>query len=281
MSVFGIAMVKDEADIIGAVLAHMRGQVDELIVADNLSIDGTREVLEAADVTVVDDDDPAYRQSEKMTALAQRAAAAGADWVVPFDADEVWYSPFAPRIADVLADISAQWLCASATLYDHVATGDDPPEEDPTQRMAYRRREPGPLPKVACRVRDDLLIAQGNHAAHYAGGATVVEDQLVVRHFPYRSAEQFEHKVRNGAAAYAASDLPEDAGLHWRRYGRILEAHGPEALGDIFRQWFWIRFPELDGSVVFDPVADAIPKPEVIEHRAWGGKVIRTTPVRG
>ena len=38
--------------------------------------------------------------------------------------------------------------------------------------------------------------------------------------------EQFVSKVRNGAAAYAATDLPPEAGAHWRQYG------DPEAQGE-------------------------------------------------
>ena len=59
------------------------------MVADNLSTDWTRrspESLSCPRLTVVDDDDPAY-QDEKMGRLAYEAMQAGADWVVPFDAD--------------------------------------------------------------------------------------------------------------------------------------------------------------------------------------------------
>ena len=39
------------------------------------------------------DEEPAYHQSEKMTWLAHCAWRAGADWIVPFDADEFWFAP--------------------------------------------------------------------------------------------------------------------------------------------------------------------------------------------
>src|SRR5262245_51477569 len=109
-------MVKDEADIIGFTVARMFGQVDEIIIADNGSTDGTRELLEQLPVQLVDDPDPAYYQSRKMTDLAARAAAAGAEWVIPFDADEVWYSPFG-RISDVLHGQPTSAI-ATADLYD-------------------------------------------------------------------------------------------------------------------------------------------------------------------
>lgn len=265
MTVAGIAMVRDEADVIGPIVAHMLDQVDFVIVADNGSTDDTRAILEqlAGDLTIVDDPDPAYRQSAKMTALAALAHERGADRIVPFDADEWWYSPFG-RIADALGELAPQWLVTPAAVYDHVATGRDPESTNPIERMGWRRRDPLALPKVACQWRDDLVIGQGNHRADYAGGATTTDALLVVRHFPYRSVEQLVRKVRNGAAAYRAmADLPVDMGTHWRQWGDLLDSAGPDALGDLFRKWYWRHDPTvtvtIDGErqppLIFDPVS--------------------------
>lgn len=254
MTVTGIAMMKDEADVAHAVVEHMLTQVDEILVADNGSTDGTREILEILPVTLIDDQESGYYQSAKMTALAQTAIEAGADWVVPFDADEWWYSPFADRLSDVLAKLAPQWLCASAALYDHVATGADPDEPDPFQRLGYRRRNALPLVKVACRAHPELVVEQGNHGATYPGGTTVWPGELVVRHFPYRSPEQFVTKARNGARAYAATDLPETMGAHWRQYGALLDSGGPQVLEDVFHEWFYVKNPKKDPSLIFDPV---------------------------
>ena len=250
--VAAVGMVKDEADIIEPVVRHMVGQVDTVLVADNGSTDGTREILHGlpVPVTVVDDPEPGYYQSEKMTRLAALAAEQGAEWVVPFDADEWWYSPFG-RITDVLNGLD-EYHIVTAPLYDHVATGSDPGTGDPVTRMGWRRHDPAPLAKVACRAMSAVVIEQGNHGAHYPPARTV-DGQLVVRHFPYRSVEQFVRKVRNGAAAYAATDLPDDRGAHWRQYGALLEAHGETAIGEVFRQWFWSPDPTSDPTLIFDP----------------------------
>lgn len=254
MTVWAVSMVKDEVDVISATVSRMLLQVDRVLIADNGSVDGTREVLDRLDVEVLDDPEPAYYQSAKMTSLADRAREAGATWIVPFDADEVWLTP-GSRIATALAQLPDTTHVAAATLYDHVATGIDP-DSDPVTRMGWRRRDPVSLPKVACRALPGLTIHQGNHGAAYAGidCPGVTGGELEVRHFPYRSAEQFVSKVRNGAAAYAATDLPEGTGAHWRQYGRHLDENGEQALvDDVFRPHFFSADPEADETLVFDP----------------------------
>lgn len=246
-------MCRDEADAIGPIIKRMLAQVDEIIVADNGSTDGTREILESLPVIVVDDPEIGYYQSKKMSGLAHLAAEKGATWVVPFDSDEVWYPPFHARVADLLEELAPQWLTAEAQLFDHVATAIDPDEADPLLRLGWRRRTPLPLGKVACRCREDLVIEQGNHSASYAGGATRFTNHLVVRHFPYRSVEQFVRKARNGAQAYRATDLPENLGAHWRQWGDILDGKGEDAVADIFRTWYWSADPNADRALIYDP----------------------------
>lgn len=250
LMVCGISVVRDEADIIKETLTNMVAQVDALIVADNGSVDGTRDILsqfEGPNFTVLDDTDPAHYQSRKMSALAAQAAERGATWVVPFDADEIWRSKEG-RVGDVLA--KCQGIHAPAALFNHVATAEDP-DTSPVARMGWRTQEPLGLPKIACRPVLPVTIHEGNHGASYPDG--VDRDLLEVRHFPYRSAEQFLRKVRNGAAALAATTLPADVGTHWRQYGELLENAGPEAVEDWFREHFFTNDPAQAGDLVFDP----------------------------
>jgi hypothetical protein len=259
MTTVAISMVKDEEDVIRDSVTWMMHQVDHVLVADNLSTDGTRAILDELGVDVLEDPDPAYRQSEKMTALAQAAVVQyGADWIVPFDADELWFAYGHRRVAEALATLPDDTWIATATLYDHVATGlDDDEETSPFLRMGWRRVTPGGLPKVACRWREDLVIEQGNHGAHYTNMVpTRIDGVLEVRHFPYRSATQFVRKAINGKAAYDATDLPYSAGAHWRMYGGIAEERGDEACADWFREHFFAPDPEagLKGEpLVYDP----------------------------
>ncbi|WP_018503086.1 glycosyltransferase family 2 protein [Parafrankia discariae] len=255
MTVVGIAMVRDEADIIAGTLRHMAGEVDQLLVADNGSTDGTREILDALipdlPLVVVDDRDPAYYQSAKMTKLAGIAHRLfEATWIVPFDADELWYSP-ADRIADVLT--ASRRPYAVADLYNHLATALDEPGDDPFRTMVWRQTDPGPLGKVALRWQPGAVIHQGNHGVTLPAGGPPLEGALAVRHFPARSPQQFARKGRNGAAAYAAApDLPEHEGAHWRAYGRLHAQGGDELLHEVFREHWWYLSP-TDAGLLRDP----------------------------
>lgn len=262
--VIGVAMVKDEADIIGHTVSWMLRNVDQVIVADNGSTDGTRTILESfPEVIVVDDNEVGYLQSEKMSALAEKARLAGADWVVPFDADEIHVLLGAP-IKDGLAELDSDVLVSEAALYDHVCTGLDPAGDDnPVRRIAYRRAAQAPLRKVAVRAVEGMVLHQGNHAASFPDirHPKTVTDMMCVHHFPYRSVEQFVSKVRNGAAAYAATNLPESAGAHWRQYGAILNSQGEAGIKEIFKTWFYRENPkeeliihgEQQPALVYDP----------------------------
>lgn len=254
MAVFAITMVKDEADVIAGTITRMLSQVDAILVADNGSTDGTREILDGLAAShplqVCEDAEVGYYQSQKMSELAAEAARQGATFVIPFDADEIWHSPQG-RIADVLVDQSPTMAVAAAPILNYVATADDDPALPPLERIRWRRREPLPLPKVACRPTAPVTIEQGNHGAHYP--TEIIHGLLEVHHFPYRSAEQFLSKVRNGASAYKATDLPADTGAHWRQYGELLDTQGPEAVKDWFRQHFVIADPENDPELIPSP----------------------------
>jgi hypothetical protein len=246
-------MVKDEADVVEGMIRHLFDEaIDGMVIADNLSSDGTRDLLhDLADefpLTVVDDLEPAYLQSEKMSALATAAGDQGATWIVPVDADELWVFQ-GDRLGLELEACQADVVAADLLQYFPSAV--DPAGDSPFETIVWRQPAPAPLPKVAFRYEPGAVIHQGNHGVTLPSGGRVTEG-LQISHFPYRSAEQFVRKARNGAAAYRATDLPEDVGAHWRGYGDILDRLGEEALHDVFRQYFWNLSP-ADAGMVLDP----------------------------
>ncbi len=265
MSVFAVSMFKDEEDVVEGVLGHLEAQgVHGIIVADNRSTDRTRERLESTaaelrkkrsiEIDIVDDPEPGYYQSRKMTALAARAAARGATFIVPFDADELWHPADGSTLATFFARISRHHHVVHARLFNYFSSSrDDPAEPSPFRRLQWRHEPPGRLPKVAVRWHQSLVIQQGNHSASFKFAARAVAG-LVVRHYPYRSFEHFVRKARNGKAAYdSAPELPRDQGAHWRDYGQILEQGGEDALRAVWERWFHHAEPERE--LVHDPYA--------------------------
>ena len=260
-----VMMVKDEADIIEGTIRHLLGEVDHVIVADNGSTDGTLDILYWLPMEVVEDREQAYYQSEKMTALAQMAADQGAEWIVPVRRRRtlVCGRPASERSWSISRPAGT---LSKVTLWNHFPSGIDPPG-DPFQSIVWRQKEPAGMGKVAFRWEEGAVIHQGNHDVTL--GEKNYGLPVSLRHFPYRSAEQFVRKARNGAAAYKASDLPESWGAHWRSYGEILERHGPEALEEVFYTYFHFMSP-IDNGMVHDPApyrrweSDSQVLPEVV-----------------
>jgi len=94
MKVVGILLVRNEIDIVFYNIFHHLDVVgfDELIIGDNGSTDGTLRTLHYLSkldprITVIEMAGP-YDQSRRVTDLYHLALDAGADWVVPLDADE-------------------------------------------------------------------------------------------------------------------------------------------------------------------------------------------------
>ena len=255
--VWAVGMMRDEADVAYAVLEHLADEgVDGILVADNLSTDATRCELERAandltvPVVIVDDPEVGYYQSVKMTALAAQAAERGASLIVPFDADEVWYA-HSDTLANALRASDGDYV--EAYMLNHFATALDLDDPCPFRSMTYRKTAPNPLCKVAFRWQQGAVIHQGNHGVTLPSGGRAAEPGDVgIRHFPYRSADHFRRKARNGLEAYRATTLAETEGAHWRQYGEILERHGADALDEVFRTWFWFLAP-CNADMVHDP----------------------------
>ncbi len=197
--IWGVSVVRDELDVLPLVIDHLFAQgVAHVLIADNRSKDGTREFLTElaardARVHVALDEEPAHHQSEKMTWLAHHAWRAGADWIVPFDADEFWFAP-GRRLAEALGASSAGIVHAH---FHHMV----PVEPGPSDLVSaeFILDATGSRPgKVALRAHPLAEIGPGNHTASRVGGEAV---GLAIAHAQYRSPTQVARKMRQGHAA--------------------------------------------------------------------------------
>lgn len=219
-SVWAVTMVKNEADIIGDTVRHLLTQgVDGVIVVDNLSTDATYAVLEslAAEdcrVHIGTDRMLAYHQGRKMSYLAHLARRAGAEWIIPFDADEHWYSTNG-SLAEFLRQQSQSVVyCAMHNTYPLPGEGSiqlDKVVAVTSDPMAW---------KVAFRSKDWAWLRPGNHDVDISGSRG---EGLRLLHYQYRSFEQYSRKVVEGAQSVAAAGSALDAGAawHWKRHAEL------------------------------------------------------------
>jgi hypothetical protein len=229
--IWAVSMVRDEADVIEMTVAHLFAQgVDHVLVADNLSEDGTRDLLVEMSrrdqrVHVVDDTEPAYFQAAKMTRLARAAARAGADWVVPFDADELWFADegtLAAKLRAIAAESAGSTVgVVKAALHDTIPTGGPSPAI--TSAECVMDSTPTPPGKVAIRAHRLMGVVVGNHGAKRVGRTV---DGLRIAHLQYRSEAQVERKARQGLQAVLLADAPEYVGVHWSALAELT----PEAI---------------------------------------------------
>jgi len=236
MQLVGVAMVRNEADVVEAFVRHNLRTLDRLLVVDHRSDDGTRDILaalvrEGLPLAVEHEEGAAQRQSEVTTRLARAAFAAGADVVVPVDADEFLKVPSRAALERVLQSVPAS-LCGALAWQTYV------PEAEPEAGDAFptlrRRRtaEAHGLHKVvltgAFRDAPAAVVGYGNHTVLMTGpghdlARTPVRLGLLpasiaaLAHLPVRSAGQIMRKVAVGWAAYQTA-VKSDAELvfHWR-----------------------------------------------------------------
>lgn len=218
-SIWGVAMMRNEADTARHVIEHMFAQeVDVVLVAENDSTDATPEILsslgDAHPVHVVPDSLVAYSQDTKMTVLSTIARRCGADWIVPFDADELWFAEGRSVGALLRANDATVVRAQVHNVFPRV--DDDPLEADPFLRLRYLDPESSPFRKVAFRSHPLAKISMGNVDVLRRGRRS---DGLFIAHYPWRSFDQMADKLRHGRSAMAATTLPEAMNFHWRIAG--------------------------------------------------------------
>lgn len=273
-------LVRDEADIVRANLDfHLAAGVDAVVAIDNGSRDGTREILaeyQAAGVAeVLDEPGRDFAQGAWVTRAALHARdRMGADWIFNNDADEFWVAP-----GGSLKEVAeGQMLhCARRNMFTAAETLG---RGDWADRLIHRTGTPVPTPELKDIYRDPLpcpylyldlpgkvmlraaglqRVAQGNHHGWYDDPVTPREAPVVIYHFPIRTPEQFEKKIRQGGQAYAANrDLPERMGWHWRRWYRMYQESGLDAV-----------------------LADTLPSQDRLAADLASGRVVRDTGFPG
>ena len=227
-SVWAVSVVKNEADIIGPVVEHLfRQGVDVILIADNGSTDGTTALLAGLasnhPLHVAHDREPGHLQGIKMNMLSDFARGAGADWIVPFDADEFWFAP-AGSLGDFLRSCKAHIV--RAHMHNLFPVAKVPFGEGPWLLDAA----PHGRTKCAFRSHKYAHLSEGNHNVRRPGWSTA---GLRVLHVPWRSYDQFRRKAIQGFESLSQTTLAPTVGEHWRHLGSLSEEAANEAWSSI------------------------------------------------
>ncbi|HEX3065546.1 MAG TPA: glycosyltransferase family 2 protein [Dongiaceae bacterium] len=227
----GVAIVRNESDIIEAFVRHNASVLDRLYIVDNGSSDATAEILRrlaasGLPLTLTHDEGIAYYQGSKTTALIKTAFEDEPwDCLFPLDGDEFLVAPDRAALEAEIAGLPPGEV--GLLVPDHYAPldSDEAGEPDPVRRIAHRTASLPAQPlfhgKVivpqALAYSPGVAISEGNHHI-VTGNRRAPERWLVaarVAHFPVRSAEQFLAKVVTTRLAWLArGDYRASLGSH-------------------------------------------------------------------
>src|SRR5829696_9240124 len=155
-------LAREEADIIDAQLSfHLNAGVDFVIATDNLSQDGTTDVLESyaksGQLHLIREDGEYLQQAEWITRMGRLAATEfGADWVIHSDADEFWW-PRGDSLKDVLESIPERYGVVRALLRHFVPRPDDGSSSF-AERMTVRVSAAAPINDPRSLFRPNLKV---------------------------------------------------------------------------------------------------------------------------
>ena len=279
MKLWGVSMVRNEADIIEAFVRHNLGVLDGLSVVDHGSADATREILlalarEGLPLVLVDAPAPGYLQEQMTTSIARAAfAQSGAQFVLPLDADEFLKVGSRDGFRRALAAIPPRmhglmhWL---TYVPDFAA-----PRQGIRALLGGARRvatERHPLHKavIGRHLLEDgrAMLSNGNHyvAREHYGRSEDAEKHARIRvehgalaHVPIRSAEQLVAKVAMKKLGRIAAnfdwnpDAASQVAYQSVRDGGLLDAAtlAEQAVNWSIRRDAWL--PAAEVELVDDP----------------------------
>ena len=212
MKLFGIMLVKDEADIVETVLRENKAFFDRIFVLDNGSTDGTWEIVQRlASETIVPwkQDFAEYSNSLRSTVFEafRHESEPGDWWCYKMDADEIYaqnprtFLSGVPRQYHTVFKRSIDYVITERDLHEHEFTGDFAVDRE---FLRYFRPVAYTEPRFF-RYRRRLKWPKHENAPRRMG--IPYPEPITVKHFQWRSPGQIQkrleirHQVRRDGAA--------------------------------------------------------------------------------
>jgi hypothetical protein len=220
-----LMVVRDEVDIIAQNISfHLHFGIENFVITDNGSKDGTREILAdferrlGRSMMIVDDAEPAHHQSARVNRMIQIAKRKFQPrWIISSDADEFWY----PASGRYDSEIDGRKNILNCYWHNFL-----PQPSRTWQGFTEIGEMPGyhgRMRKVFCLARGLLGLYQGNHDARAIPNIPADSDNIRVYHYPVRSYQQFERKVVQGHRATLKAAYESSAAWHWAEYYKAWE----------------------------------------------------------
>jgi hypothetical protein len=239
MRLHGLAMIRNEADIVESFVRHNLRFLDALTLIVHRPSDGTREILEALaaeglPLELLPLDELGFYQGQRMTQAARQIfARQKPDFLFALDADEFLRAETRREIEERLAGIPQRHY-GTVSWYNYVPDVRDPVNEDePLRRLRHRH----PMDSSASRnfklvlgqafaADASLVICHGNHALASTDekrdrqlGGELHRLGPMLSHFPVRSGEQIINKTVIGWLAHIViGEHTLKRSEHWRAF---------------------------------------------------------------
>lgn len=294
MRLLGLAVVRDESDIIELMVRHNLAYLDGLAIIDHASTDGTSAILaalaaEGLPISITQDGNPKYRQKPMINSLLRHwLLSSDFDWFFVIDADEFIAAPSREALHRTLAGLPT----------DRAGQLDWPtflPEFDAGRPLAERLARPRvvtdpghafrkmAIPRAAL-MTPGIEVGFGQHVLEAARPGVVVPPphpvpagELAFAHVPIRSPGQYALKVATNWLSLVAQERRRVAQAgQWRdAFDAICNG---AALDDALLELFAVNYsvPPVDWRPVSDRIVAGEPFLQPVAERYGSLAVPRT-----
>lgn len=275
MRLHGLAMIRNEADIVESFVRHNLNFLDGLTVIVHRSSDGTGEILDALGkeglaLELMPLDELGFYQGQRISQAARSVfARQRPDFLFTLDADEFLRAASRAALHDTLGAVPADQHCLTPCYNYAPDPRDDPNETEPVKRLRHRHphdSRPGRFRKLIVNksFADDasLVICHGNHALASADpvrdralSGQLQELGALLSHYPVRSSEQVLIKTLIGWLAHIViGEHQIERSAHWRGFYERVKSRGslsPEEIDEVARYYLLDCIADEDDKAKF------------------------------